>query len=180
MSHVITILASGFEETEAVTIIDILRRADIKVTIFGLQTLSVSGSHGISINTEGLLTPDTQIFDGIILPGGQPGTNNLASSDLVLSLLKKACSQGLLCAAICAAPSVLAKAGILNGKKASCYPGTERKLENAKVTEDPVSVDGNIITSRALGTAVEFSLTLVRYLKNDDIANKIRSAILAN
>jgi len=179
MSQLITILADGFEEIEAVSFIDILRRADIRITLIGLQSLQVRGSHGITISADAILTPDTEPGDGIILPGGQPGTNNLAGSDLVLSLIKKAYSQGLLCAAICAAPSVLAKAGILRGIKASCYPGVEGKLENAHITEDPVSIDGNIITSRGAGTAIEFSLALVSYLRGADVAKKIRTSILA-
>lgn len=180
MSHVITILAEGFEETEAVTFIDILRRADIKVTILGLHSLKVRGAHDITIEAESIVSSGIDLFDGIILPGGQPGTVNLAESDVVLSLIKKAHSQKLLCAAICAAPIVLYKAGILKGVKVSCYPGTEKQLQNAQVTDSAVSIDGNIITSRGLGTAIDFSLSIVSYLMDQQTAKTIKSIIVAD
>lgn len=179
MSHVITILADGFEEIEAVSFIDLLRRADIKVSVLGLKSKEVRGAHGITIIADALLNPDTEIYNGIILPGGQPGTTNLSQSDEVLSLVGKAYSQKALCAAICAAPQVFSKAGILKGAKVSCYPGVESQLKGAEISEQPVSVWENVITSRGVGTAIEFSLAIIRYLSGEEIARKVGRAILA-
>jgi protein deglycase len=179
MAHVITILADGFEEIEAVTYIDLLRRADIMVSVLGLDTRTVRGAHDLVIQTDGLLKDLSDTYDGIILPGGQPGTTNLANSPLVLKKVHDSFSAGLLCAAICAAPLVFAKAGILSGKKATCYPSAIDKLTGASYIELPVVHDKNVITSRGAGTAIDFSLELIRYLANDTTAEKIRAAILA-
>lgn len=113
MAHVITILADGFEEIEAVSFIDILYRADIKCTLLGLSSLDVPGAHGITIKAEQLLGSYKGSYDGVIIPGGGPGSENLSNSTLVLEKIQDAFKRGLLCAAICAAPKVLAKAGIL-------------------------------------------------------------------
>jgi 4-methyl-5(b-hydroxyethyl)-thiazole monophosphate biosynthesis len=179
MSHVITILANGFEEIEAVSFIDLLRRADITVSVLGLESLEVRGSHGITIKAESILSPDTELHDGIILPGGQPGTTNLSNSEKVISIVKKAYSQKLLCAAICAAPKVFSKAGILKGVKVSCYPGVESGLQEAVISDLAVSVWENIITSRGVGTAIEFSLAIVEYLVGKQKAEHIGQTILA-
>lgn len=179
MSHVITILADGFEEIEAVSFIDLLRRADIKVSILGLESLEIRGSHGITIAAEEIVRADTEIHDGIILPGGLPGSTNLSNSDKVLSLVRKAYSRKLLCAAICAAPQVFSKAGIIKGVKVSCYPGVESKLSGAEISDLSVSVWENIITSRGVGTAIEFSLALIRYLVGEEAARKVGKSILA-
>jgi 4-methyl-5(b-hydroxyethyl)-thiazole monophosphate biosynthesis len=178
MAHVITILADGFEEIETITYIDLLRRAHIQVSILGLKSFEVRGSHDIRIRTDGLLNDFTERYDGIVLPGGQPGTTNLSSSPVVLQKVKDAFANGLLCAAICAAPSVFAEAGILRGIKATCYPGVNEKLKNAIFIDEPVVRDKNIITSRGVGTAIEFSLELIRYLNNDESADKVKKAIL--
>lgn len=179
MSHVITILANGFEEIEAVSFIDLLRRADITVSVLGLDSLEVQGAHGLTIKAESILSPETALHDGIILPGGQPGTTNLSNSEKVLSLVKKAYSQKLLCAAICAAPLVFSKAGILKGAKVSCYPGVEANLQEAAVTDLAVSVWENVITSRGVGTAIEFSLAIIEYLQGKKKAENIGQTILA-
>ncbi len=179
MSHVITILATGFEEIEAVSFIDLLRRAGITVSLLGLESVEVRGAHGITIKADSLLSPDTLLHDGIILPGGQPGTTNLSNSDKVLSIVKKAYTQKLLCAAICAAPQVFSKAGILKGAKVSCYPGVETELNGAEISDLAVSVWENIITSRGVGTAIEFSLAIIKYLKGKERAESVGRAILA-
>jgi protein deglycase len=179
MAHVITILADGFEEIEAVTYIDLLRRAQVNVSVLGLETQTVRGAHDLMIHTDGLLKDFADIYDGIILPGGQPGTANLAESPLVIKKVQDSFSSGLLCAAICAAPSVFAKAGILKGKKATCYPSVTNELTDATYIELPVVHDKNVITSRGAGTAIDFSLELIRYLANNAMAEKIRVAILA-
>jgi 4-methyl-5(b-hydroxyethyl)-thiazole monophosphate biosynthesis len=179
MSHVITVLANGFEEIEAVSFIDLLRRANITVSVLGLESMEARGAHGITIKAESLLSSDTLLHDGIILPGGQPGTTNLSNSDKVISLVKNAYSQKLLCAAICAAPQVFSKAGILKGAKVSCYPGVEANLQGAAISDLPVSVWENVITSRGVGTAIEFSLAIIKYLKGEKKVESIGQAILA-
>lgn len=178
MAHVITILAHGFEEVEAITCIDLLRRAQIKVTVLGLDSPEVTGSHAITIKTEGLLADYSGDYDGIILPGGQPGTTNLANSALVIQKVKDAFSRGLLCAAICAAPSVLEKSGVLSGLKATCYPGVQQQFVTSNYIEAPVVCDKNVITSRGVGTAISFSLELISYLTDKATAEKVSKAIL--
>jgi 4-methyl-5(b-hydroxyethyl)-thiazole monophosphate biosynthesis len=178
MAHVITILADGFEEIEAVSFIDILNRGDIQCTLLGLSSIDVPGAHGITIKAEQLLSSYKGSYDGIILPGGGPGSENLANSPIVIERIQDAFKRGLLCAAICAAPKVLGKAGILNGKKATCYPGVESKLTGAVTTDQPVVTDGNIITSKGVGTALSFGLELVSYLTNQANAEKIAQQIL--
>lgn len=177
MKHVITILADGFEETEAVTFIDLLRRAEINVTILGLDSLEIRGAHDITVRADNTLDSFNKEYDGIILPGGMPGTTNLANSPEVIEHIKSCFNKGLLCAAICAAPTVLAKAGILEGKKAVCFPGCESSLPEA-VIDKPVIRDGNIITSRAVGTAIAFSLEIISYFKGHQISENIRNSIL--
>jgi 4-methyl-5(b-hydroxyethyl)-thiazole monophosphate biosynthesis len=178
MAHVITILADGFEEIEAVSFIDILNRADIKCTLLGLSSIDVPGAHGITIKTEKLLGSYSGSYDGIVLPGGGPGSENLTNSSLVIERIQDAFKRGLLCAAICAAPKALGKAGILNGKKATCFPGVEPKLTGAVIIDQPVVTDGNIITSKGVGTALAFGLELVSYLTDRANAEKIARQIL--
>jgi 4-methyl-5(b-hydroxyethyl)-thiazole monophosphate biosynthesis len=158
---IITILAPGFEETEAVTFIDLLRRAKTEVTVVGLAARQVSGSHNITCIADGLLADITGTFDGIVLPGGMPGSKNLADSARVLDLVRTIYRQGGLCAAICAAPMVLGRAGILKGMQATCFPGFEQELTGATVVAKSVVRDRNVITSRGLGTAVAFGLELI-------------------
>jgi 4-methyl-5(b-hydroxyethyl)-thiazole monophosphate biosynthesis len=180
MKHVITILAEGFEEIEAVTFIDILRRAHIQVTVLGLKSFEIKGAHDIRIRADYLLADFKESYDGIILAGGQPGTMNLIKSPDVLKLVKAAQANGLLLGAICAAPTVLAEAGILDGYKVTCYPGVEERLGNAIFVQEHVVLDRNIITSRGVGTAIEFAIELVRFFNNDESAEKISKAILFN
>ncbi|NLW31286.1 MAG: DJ-1/PfpI family protein [Fibrobacter sp.] len=179
MKHVITILADGFEEIEAITVIDLLRRAEIKVTILGLDSLEINGAHDVIVHADNLLDSFDKEYDGIILPGGMPGTTNLANSSKIIDLVKSSFNKGLLCAAICAAPSVLGKAGILEGKKAVCFPGFESSLHGSITTENKsVIKDANIITSRGPGTAIPFSLEIISYLKNSEFSDKIKTSIL--
>ena len=177
MPSTIIVLADGFEEIEAVTCIDILRRAEVDVIVLGLESVDVRGSRNINIKADLLFSDYNGEFDAVVLPGG-PGTSKLVDSHKLIEFIKKANEDKKICAAVCAAPAVLAKAGILNGKKATCYPGFEDRLTGAVHLSDPVVVDGNIITSRAVGTAIPFSLKLVEVLIGEEAANKIRSAIL--
>lgn len=171
------ILADGFEEVEAVTPVDLLRRAGINVTIFGLSSREVRGSHDIVIKTDRIFSSNQILTDAVILPGG-PGHKNLLNSPVVLEYIQKSFSAGSLCAAICAAPVVFGKAGILAGKKVTCFPGCEDKLAGGIFVDQPVVVDGNIITSRGAGTAVPFAVEIISYLLDRSTASKITSAII--
>ena len=175
--HALVILAEGNEEVEAMTQVDLLRRADILVTVAGLSGTEVKGSHDIVVTADIALEQFSGDFDAVILPGGMPGTVYLYKSGTVLSIVREAYNKGLLCAAICAAPLVLNTAGILKGKKFTCYPGIEEKIDYGTFCEDKVVCDGNIITSRGVGTAIPFALAIVEYLlgkeKSDELAAQI-------
>lgn len=165
MHKVLVMLAQGCEEIEAVTIIDILRRAGIVVTSAGLDDLPVLAAHGV------MLLPDTtldlaqhQDFDMIVLPGGLPGTDNLRADQRLSALLQKMAQQGKYVAAICAAPSVLAAAGLLDGRRATCYPTCLDNYPKVHLQTDAVVEDGKLITSRSPGTAMDFALALVERL----------------
>jgi 4-methyl-5(b-hydroxyethyl)-thiazole monophosphate biosynthesis len=178
VSHIITVLAQGFEETEAVTFIDLLRRAGVTVTVLGLDSREVTGARNIMVSADSLFNEFTGPFDGIVLPGGMPGTKNLANSASLLDLIRATYKQGGLCAAICAAPTVLAKTGVLSGHKATCYPGCEKELAGATFVEEAVVRDRNIITSRGVGTAIPFALELISYLVNPEASAKVRESII--
>lgn len=159
-------LAQGFEETEAVTVIDILRRAEFDVVTVGIGDNLIRGSHGIIVATDtqdSLIAFDDSV-DMIFLPGGMPGTLNLEKSAVVQKAIDFCISNDKYVAAICAAPSILGRRGDLDGKKACCYPGFEQELKGAEVTEDAVTVDGKIVTSRGPATALPLGLKLVELL----------------
>lgn len=183
MKKVLVVLAEGFEEIEAVTPIDVLRRAGFEVTIAAVgSSKSVKGSHGIRLEADLLLKDIKETPDAVVMHGGIPGAENLAKSKEFTELLSKMKKEGRLIAAICAAPAlVLAPAGILEGKKATCYPGYEKELIAGKAIFSPerVVVDGHVITSRGPGSALEFSLEIVRSLADDKTADKLAKALLA-
>jgi len=165
MPNVLVPLAQGCEEIEAVTVIDILRRAGINVVSAGLDDQPVRASRGVT------LVPDTTLdvalqhsFDMIALPGGQPGTNNLKADPRIITLLQKMAKQGKYVAAICAAPSVLASTGMLDGKQATSYPGALDPYPKVLQQRTAVAEDEMLITSRGPGTAMDFALTLVERL----------------
>lgn len=165
MKNVLILFADGSEELEAVTVVDLLRRGGIGVTLAGLHTGPLRGSRGTT------LLPDTtldaalqQTYDMLVLPGGQPGTNNLKADPRVLELAKHMTQQGRYVAAICAAPSVLATAGVLDGKRATCFPGSLDDFPRVQQQHAAVVEDGMMITSRGPGTAMDFALTLVERL----------------
>jgi 4-methyl-5(b-hydroxyethyl)-thiazole monophosphate biosynthesis len=160
-------LAQGCEELEAVTIIDLLRRAGIEVVSAGLDDEPVVASRGVRIVPDTSLTKILdQRFDLIVLPGGLPGADHLNSDSRIHRLLQKQAEEGRYCAAICAAPKVLASAGLLNGKRATAYPGTLETNEGNRIqyVEQDVVVDGKIITSRGPGTAMDFALEIIERL----------------
>lgn len=162
------LLAEGFEEIEAFTAIDVLRRAKVDVAVVGLSSKVITGSHGIKTMAELLLSdinPDN--YDMVVLPGGDPGYKNLSNSAAVISLIKDYNKKKKLIAAICAAPAILAQAGILDDKIATIYPGMENKLPRPR--DAKVVVHGNVITSKAPGTAMEFALKLAEILTQKSI-----------
>ncbi len=171
-------LANGFEEIEALATVDILRRAGVDVVTVGVGSAMPIGAHGIAVCAD---IPEDELnfedVDGVVLPGGMPGTTNLESSAVVQGAVAYAFERGLLTAAICAAPSILGHGGYLRGKKATCYPGFESELTNAIVCSAGVVTDGHIITASGAGVAVDFALELVRYLVSAEVAEAIRGGI---
>ncbi|MFH1665317.1 MAG: DJ-1 family glyoxalase III [Candidatus Omnitrophota bacterium] len=180
MKKAVIILAEGFEETEALVTVDILRRADVNVIIAGLGTDLVTGAHGITVKADTVLEDNIPLPDAVILPGGMPGTKNLAASHMVKNLILRMDAEGKLIAAICAAPArVLAAAGVLDGKKATCYPGEEEHFTTAvKYVEAPVVQDGNIITSRGPATAFDFGYTIAVNLAGIARASSVTKGML--
>lgn len=178
---VLVALAQGFEEIEAITVIDILRRSGISVTAAGVDALRVKGSRGVCVLVDKLLDQAGEDFDAIVLPGGSPGALNLAASKKIKDLIKKFDKEGKIIAAICAAPSlVLAPAGILKGRSVTGFPGMlEGFGKDTVYKEDDVVVDANVITSRGPATALSFGLAIAEKLVGRDIADKVRKAVLA-
>lgn len=179
MAKVVVPLADGFEEIEAMSIVDILRRANIEVVLAGLHDGFITSARGVKV------IPDVTIdrvkadeFDMIVLPGGQPGSDNLNADKRVRELILEFNKKGKPTGAICAAPYVLANAGILQGKKATSYPTYREKITGAVYTDEDVVEDGNIITSRGPATAACFALKIVEKLKGKEIAENIEKAML--
>lgn len=179
MSKVLIPLATGFEEIEALSIVDILRRAEIEVVVAGLIPGPVSGAHNISVVPDAMIESiNAGVFDMIVLPGGQPGTDNLNADPRVHALLKEFAAKNKLIGAICAAPIVLAAAGVLNGKKATCYPTYIDRLTGGIYENASVVSDGTIITSQGAGTAISFGLALVARLTSQTTADGISESML--
>jgi 4-methyl-5(b-hydroxyethyl)-thiazole monophosphate biosynthesis len=183
--NAIVLLAEGFEEVEAVTPIDYLRRAGITVTIAAVgENLLVKGARGITVNADVLLCDiiqqrETAAFDAVIIPGGMPGATNIAASQEAGALIREMAADGKLVCAICAAPAVvLAPLGILSGKKFTCYPGMEEKTQDGKWTDDSVAIDGAVITSRGAGTAGEFAVAIIGQLLSEAEGDKIAQMVL--
>ncbi|NIA13451.1 MAG: DJ-1 family protein [Nitrospiraceae bacterium] len=180
-TRALVLLAQGCEELEAVTIVDLLRRAKIDVVTAGLDGQPVTASRGVN------LVPDCALdqaldasFDMLVLPGGLPGADNLADDPRVIRLLKDMAAAGKYTCAICAAPAVLAKAGLLAGKRATCYPGFLDKMDlpDTTVTKAAVECDGTVITSRGPGTAMDFALTLIKILAGDDVRQQVEQSLV--
>ncbi len=173
-------LAEGFEEIEALCVLDLLRRAGIETKTVGVTGKIVAGSHKIPVVcdvTEDEISVDSE-FDMIILPGGLPGSDNLNNSLVVDAFIKKASMTDKFICAICAAPYVLGVRGILEGKRATCYPGFENRLRGAIYTDLGVVRDGKIITGRAMGSATDFALEIVEALTNKETREKIKTSII--
>ena len=180
MASVLVPLAQGCEELEAVTIVDLLRRAGIDVVTAGLDNRPVRASRGT------LLIPDTDLdqalagdYDMVVLPGGLPGADHLEQDQRVAGLLRKMAAAGRYTAAICAAPKVLAQVGLLDGKRATCYPGSmdPGSVPGMKYSEEPVVADGKVITSRGPGTAMDFALQLIETLVGEQTRAQVEAGL---
>jgi len=175
----LVIFAEGFEEIEAVSIVDTLRRADCKVTAAGLDSISVTGSHQIEISMDTVLSDiESTDFDLLVLPGGLPGSEYLRDSLAVRELIQEFDQQEKLIGAICAAPIALHAAGVLSGRNVTAYPAKASVLEGCNYTAARVEVDGHIITGAGAGTALEFSLALLNSLGLADKAEALHKAML--
>ena len=181
---VIVFLADGFEEVEALTVVDYLRRIDnITVDMVAIEEdLRVIGAHNIEVKADKTIgqLQDLSKYDAVVIPGGMPGSTNLRDSNKVISTVQELNNAGKLIAAICAGPIVLEKAKVIDGKRVTSYPGFEKDLENSIYKEDDVVVDGNIITSRGPAKAVDFSIEIVKYLVGEDKAKELKTKILYN
>lgn len=181
MKKVLVPLAEGFEEIEAITIIDILRRADVSVVTASLGATAVKAAHAITINADKTLDEALkEDFDMVVLPGGMPGSENLDQDKRVHGVLAKMVESGKFVGAICAAPKVLGNGGLLKGKKATSYPGFVDKMNLPDVTYTgaPVQCDGKIITGRGPGTALDFALTLVEALSGKEKRDSVEKALV--
>lgn len=173
-------LADGFEEIEGLTVVDLLRRAGVEVTTVSIMgELTIHGAHGIDVQADKLFEEvDYDEMDMAVLPGGMPGTLNLGAHSGVKAVLEQFYQKRRYIAAICAAPSILGKYGMLEGRKATSYPGFEEALTGAEYVYDAVAADDFLITSRGLGTAIEFSLKLIEKLIDEDKAEEVKKSII--
>lgn len=181
MKKVYILLANGFEEIEGLTAVDLMRRAGIEINMVSITgNLEITGARNIKVIADMLIEDMGDDGDMVILPGGMPGTNYLKESGAVKDVLMRYNEAGKYLAAICAAPTVLGFHGLLEGKNATCYPGCEDGLLGAIVPENPstVIVDDRIITSRGLGTAIDFALKLIELLIDADKADEIAKSVV--
>ena len=177
---VIVFLANGFEEIEALATVDILRRAGLSVQTVGIGGRHVTGAHGIAVEADlddSDALPSVEEWQAVVLPGGLPGTTNLADSTLVKETVLTAEEHNVLLCAICAAPSVFGKWGLLRGKRATCYPGYEETLDGAVVTSDSVAYDEKRITAKGAGVTVAFALRIVEELVSSEKAKELGDAM---
>ncbi len=171
-------LADGFEEIEALAVVDILRRAQLSVTTVGIGGSYICGAHGIVVQADTSdETPISEFVDAIVLPGGMPGTLNLENSAFVQNAIKLAVENGALITAICAAPSILGHLGLLKGKKAVCYPSFEEALDGAEIADALAVRDGRFITGKGAGAAIPFALEIVKALVSEETANSLKEAM---
>jgi 4-methyl-5(b-hydroxyethyl)-thiazole monophosphate biosynthesis len=181
MKTVLIPLAPGFEDLEAVTLIDLLRRAGIEVVTAGLHAGLIQGARGVRVQPDALLDEVMERdFDMIALPGGMPGAEHLKNDARVQALLRRLGAEGKFTAAICAAPIALASAGLLEGKQATSYPGFIEKLGLANTTclDAPVVVDGKVATSRGPGTAMDFALALIELLVGRATRDQVEAGLV--
>lgn len=180
MSRLAVFLAEGFEEIEALTVVDICRRGGVETDMVSVTGgLQVSGSHGISVKTDKKFEEvDFGEYDMLVLPGGMPGTKNLEAHPGLMAQVDEFYAKGKYIGAICAAPSIFGHKGILKGKRACSYPDFESHLEGAEVTSGPVEVSGNVITSRGMGTAIDFGLAILGIFCGEEKADELAKGIV--
>lgn len=180
MKKIAVFFAEGYEEIEALTVVDMCRRAGISTDMVSVtDSLQVTGAHHIPVIMDKLIKDvDFEKLDMIVLPGGMPGTHNLEKAPVLMEAVKEFAASGRYVCAICAAPSVLGHLGILEGKRACCYPGFEEALTGAVVTQNSFEADGNIITSRGMGCAIDFSAAIITALLGSEKAVTITDSIL--
>lgn len=176
---VVMLLANGFEESEAIVPADVLTRAGAEVQLVSVEdSIQVTSTHGIKITADCFLSEiDGEDMDALVLPGGMPGAQTLADSFLVKALVEKAVDRGIYVAAICAAPFVLGKLGLLDGRNIACYPGFESYMPEANVTGQKVEVDDIFITAQGMGVSLEFGLKIAEMLFGAESADKIGEQI---
>lgn len=171
-------LADGFEIIEALSPVDMLRRAKIETKLVGVTGEIVTSSCGVAVKTDMLIDEfDFYDVEAVVLPGGMPGTLNLENNQTVQNIIDNASNTNAFICAICAAPSILGHKGLLNEKEATCFPGFENALEGASLSEDFVVTDGKVITARGAGVSVDFGLEIVKQLRGEELSNEIRSQI---
>ena len=174
-------LANGMEEIEALCPLDLARRAGLPITTVGVGSRQITGSHGITVTSDITDAEYTgKDAEMIFLPGGMPGTLNLAASDTVKNAILSVHAQGGYLAAICAAPSILGDMGLLQGKEAICYPGFEDRLVDARISEKRVVLDGKVLTAAGMGVALDMGLKLVEIFRGEQAAQDLRHAVLAD
>ena len=180
MAKTAIFLADGFEEIEALTVVDLLRRAGIEITTASIMgRKNVTGSHRITVEADALIEDiEFDSIDMLILPGGMPGTTNLSACKALTDKVKEFDANGKMLCAICAAPTVFGKLGLLKGKKACCYPGCEVDLLGADVQTTNVTKDANFITSRGMGTAIDFGLAIIEHFQGKDAADEMGRKIV--
>lgn len=174
------ILGNGFEEIEAVAPLDILRRGGVDAVFAGVGAKKICGTHGIEINCD-ILSDDIELdkADMLVIPGGLGGVNSIKADSAVMAKIKSAHEQGTAVAAICAGPTVLYELGILNGVKATCYPGMEKEMPNAEIDiSASVCRDGDIITGRGPGAALDFGFVLLRHLNGAEVEEKVKTGMV--
>ena len=174
-------MAEGCEIIEGLAVVDVVRRTgEMEIITIALgDTKEVTSSHNVTFLADVLISDvNFEELDGIVLPGGMPGTLNLGANETVNAVVKKFAEEGKLVAAICAAPSVLGAAGILEGRHATCHPGFEEKLIGATCLEDAVVIDGHIVTSRGMGTAVDFGFAIIWLMLDDEAVEKVKKSIV--
>jgi 4-methyl-5(b-hydroxyethyl)-thiazole monophosphate biosynthesis len=180
MKKVLVALAPGFEEIETITVVDILRRAGARVVLAATEEGPIEGSRGVSVLPDTLINQvDDKDFDLVVLPGGQPGTSNLQNNETVKAIIQNMYRSRKQVAAICAAPTILHSAGILKNTIVTSHPSVKDQLNDIEYSEERVVVDGNIVTSRSLGTALEFAFKLVEILFDRDRMDAVNQGVMA-
>ncbi|SDB10173.1 DJ-1 family glyoxalase III [Butyrivibrio sp. INlla16] len=180
MADIAIFLADGFEEIEALTVVDLCRRAGLNIDMVSvMEGLYVTGSHGIEVKADKLLSEvNFDAMDMLVLPGGMPGTTNLEKTEKLMEQVRAFDAAGKYISAICAAPGVFGRAGLLNGRKACAFPGLEGELKGADVQMTETTVDGHILTSRGMGTAIPFGLAIVERFCGKEAADELGKKVV--